>query len=800
MNSASAFSIIGLTLAAAAGTVASIREAAQAQPAISSASAAPDGGLLLHFSADMADRANAQGIVDLSGKVNARIEVAPALVQRGPVKAVRFNGRQDWLTLSPDIARSRPSLPTREMTVSALVSLEHTQDWGSIIGCFQDNGNEEMGWNLGFNRDHFTLSLSSRGTDDGDGRMTTIASTTKIELGRWYHVAGVYDGTTMKLYINGKLEAESSEQSGEILYPRSAPFTIACYKDRNEQHATAGALLDVKLHSVSLDQGELSREVEANAPALAWMPPRDADQKFVAKPYLQFATQTGMTFMWETARPGRGFVEFTETLPFDSRSAMGSPGTMHEIRVEGLKPQTPYFWRARTVADDGTELLSDVLTFQTAVTPDNPFMFVVLGDTQRNPTVIRKLQDFSYTLRPNFQIHVGDVVNDGPDKTEWVNEMFPSSWGLMSRVPMFPCIGNHEEDHAHYYQYFSLPDPESWYTYTFGNAQFFVADTNKAIDPQSQQFKWLDAELTKSRVERLSGEGQPRGHEANQPESRATHQWPEQRDKPLRTRLLPALAIDGVMGNGNLRLADSVRASLEENDRRNRDDRKSRVTDRVDSAPCHPAIKQFTVQKSRERIAEEVRECQDRHRPAILRGSKPMRGHLGEGPPSRGLHRAVDAPRQEVSELARRETEPGCCCDRRDHGTDEDGLGLNKVSPDAEDDLPERVAQRSDGVDEPERGLIDPGRGSLREQRRLGDRVVAPAQVEARVPECEHRKCDDLPARPPCSCRHSPENVPTRPQATDQPRSRLDEAIAGRTGSLGVSSQGAPEYAQSITS
>ena len=500
MDSTSTLSIIGLTLAAAAGTVASIRETAHAQPAVtSSAESSPAGGeTLLHFSAELAERSIDQSVVDHTGKIKARIEGAPALIKHGPVRAVRFNGRHDWLTVSPDIAKTRPSLPTREMTVSALVSLEHTQEWGSIIGCLQDNGDEEMGWNLGFGKDAFTFSLASTGTDDGNGRMATITGKTKIELGRWYHVTGVYDGRTMKLYVNGTLEAESSEQSGDILYPGSAPFTIACYKDRNEQHATGGVLLDVKLRSSALEAATIARELEPRSALLAWAPPIDLDQKEVVKPYLQFATQTGMTFMWEPTKPGRGFVEFTETLPFESKSAVGSPGTMHEIRVEGLKPQTPYFWRARTIADDGTELLSDVLTFQTAVTPDNPFMFVVLGDTQRNPAVIKKLQDFSYTLRPNFQIHVGDVVNDGPDKTEWVNEMLPSSWGLMSRVPMFPCIGNHEEDHAHYYQYFSLPDPESWYTYTFGNAQFFVADTNKAIDLQSPQFKWLDAELAKS--------------------------------------------------------------------------------------------------------------------------------------------------------------------------------------------------------------------------------------------------------------------------------------------------------------
>src|SRR5207244_371535 len=78
---------------------------------------------------------------------------------------------------------------------------------------------------------------------------------------------------------------------------------------------------------------------------------------------------------------------------------------------------------------------------------------------------------------------------------EWVNELFKPSAELLCRVPVFPAIGNHEKNHAHYYKYFSLPAPEYYYRYRYGNADFFVLDTNKKVGPDSDQYKWLAAEL-----------------------------------------------------------------------------------------------------------------------------------------------------------------------------------------------------------------------------------------------------------------------------------------------------------------
>jgi 3',5'-cyclic AMP phosphodiesterase CpdA len=63
-------------------------------------------------------------------------------------------------------------------------------------------------------------------------------------------------------------------------------------------------------------------------------------------------------------------------------------------------------------------------------------------------------------------------------------------------------MGNHEKNHAHYYKYFALPKPEYYYSYKYGNAEFFVLDTNTnrtaSFAPGGEQYVWLDKALASS--------------------------------------------------------------------------------------------------------------------------------------------------------------------------------------------------------------------------------------------------------------------------------------------------------------
>lgn len=219
---------------------------------------------------------------------------------------------------------------------------------------------------------------------------------------------------------------------------------------------------------------------------------------FLIGPYLQFPTRTSITIMWETDRPANSTVAYGLTGQLSSKTTRPERTTMHEVVLSNLQSNTAYFYRVSSSDDAGHTLNSPILTFTTAVDDDSAFTFALIGDTQRNPSVTAKIARLIWDRRPHFVVHLGDVVNDGPDKGQWVHDLFSPCADLFARVAVLPTIGNHEKNHPYYYQYFALPEPKYYYRYHYGNADFFVVDSNKSLAADSEQYRWLDRELARS--------------------------------------------------------------------------------------------------------------------------------------------------------------------------------------------------------------------------------------------------------------------------------------------------------------
>lgn len=396
--------------------------------------------------------------------------------------------------------------PDDSFTVATWCSIHEGTRYGGLIAVHEDNGGFEKGWLLGYDDSHFYVTLSTEKTNDGDGKLVLLRSRQAYQKNAFYHLAATYDGKELSLFVNGKKDNATQAVGGKILYPENPRISVAGYLDQDENHPLSGELISAELyHDVASPKG-IAHQFEHQA---EWAKATPVDLTLhqpltsVIAPYLQFTTTSGTTVMWETSKDAKGTLLWGETAECQHTVEGPDRKKIHEIRIEGLKSGTQYFYRTKSEAI-GTEgpqtLISEVRTFQTDGGPDTPYAFAVISDTQGNPKVSGALAQMAWSHRPNFLLHPGDLVSTGANKEEWVGQFFASMEPLVSRVPLFPVLGNHEQNAAHYYHYMSLPDPEYYYTFTYGNAQFFMVDTNKKCDPGSEQYEWLDQELTRSKA------------------------------------------------------------------------------------------------------------------------------------------------------------------------------------------------------------------------------------------------------------------------------------------------------------
>jgi Icc-related predicted phosphoesterase len=210
-------------------------------------------------------------------------------------------------------------------------------------------------------------------------------------------------------------------------------------------------------------------------------------------PYLQSPTSDSIVIVWETDRPLPGEVIYGRNGVFDQRMVSAADGLRHEVTLSGLEPGAEYgYW----VASNGYPI-SESGGFRTAPTADNAdFTFVAYGDTRTGHDIHRQIADSILTLKPDFAVHVGDLVAQGMDDSEW-DRFFEIEQPLLANVPLFPSPGNHEGNDQRYFQAFVLPGNERWYSFDWGNTRIISLqiDGIMPFGTQSEQVQWLESTL-----------------------------------------------------------------------------------------------------------------------------------------------------------------------------------------------------------------------------------------------------------------------------------------------------------------
>jgi hypothetical protein len=220
----------------------------------------------------------------------------------------------------------------------------------------------------------------------------------------------------------------------------------------------------------------------------------------VRGPYLQLATRSSVTVVWNTDVPAVCSVALE--LPGGSSTAVqGSPGTTCVVTLDGLTPGTRYAYVPRA---DGAPLTQQT-TFSLPEASD-AFSFLVVGDSGSGGAGQLRVRDRMLATPASFALHTGDMIYEDGAAKDFDRKYFVPYRTLLRRLVLWPCLGNHDvvtANGAPWRDAFLTPannadGDEGYYSFDAGNAHFVMVDTNRSTSPGSRQHAFLIQDLAAS--------------------------------------------------------------------------------------------------------------------------------------------------------------------------------------------------------------------------------------------------------------------------------------------------------------
>ncbi|HEX3448664.1 MAG TPA: metallophosphoesterase family protein [Isosphaeraceae bacterium] len=212
------------------------------------------------------------------------------------------------------------------------------------------------------------------------------------------------------------------------------------------------------------------------------------------------------------AFPGSVRVVNGDSTPVEATNLLNDAVTQrHHVVVDGLQPDTVYQY---SLGDGTPGGWGSWETVKTAPDSSRGARFLYLGDAQTGLEGWGRLLKAASHQNPDIDcvLLAGDLVDRGNERTNW-DHFFLRGAGVFDRVPLMPCVGNHEYldmGPRLYRAFFDLPrngptgiDTDLVYQFECGNACMVVLDSTLAVcDPAAarRQANWLDATLTRSKA------------------------------------------------------------------------------------------------------------------------------------------------------------------------------------------------------------------------------------------------------------------------------------------------------------
>jgi Concanavalin A-like lectin/glucanases superfamily/Domain of unknown function (DUF1929)/Bacterial Ig domain/Purple acid Phosphatase, N-terminal domain len=269
--------------------------------------------------------------------------------------ALSFNGASNWVTV-PDTAALRLA---GAMTLEAWVRPAANTGWRTVLMKERPAG---MSYGLyGYDDSGRPPAVYGNygGTDVSAGGGTALA------LNTWSHLAGTYDGTTMRLYVNG-VQVASKARTG-ALTSSTSPLRIGGNAAWGEYFS--GLIDDVRVYNRALSAAEVGTDM--NTPVTPAAP--DTTPPAITAVGATGLSTTGATVIWTTNEAADSQVEYGPTSGYGTSTALNTAKvTSHQTVLSGLAASSTYHYRVRSADAAGNVAYSGDASFSTPAPDSTP--------------------------------------------------------------------------------------------------------------------------------------------------------------------------------------------------------------------------------------------------------------------------------------------------------------------------------------------------------------------------------------------------------------------------------------------
>ena len=178
-------------------------------------------------------------------------------------------------------------------------------------------------------------------------------------------------------------------------------------------------------------------------------------------PSLQCPTRNAITVVWVVGQPAAGFVQYGTDKNHLDQTAYGDvfgQKAYHQrflqIRIEGLQPNTRYFYRTVTRAFrfnnsysfvQGEPVYGEVFSFETPGENKASSTFAVINDTHNNPPLLKAVGDRLRTLNMDYTVWNGDLVGGYDHERVAIDTILrPGGEAFAMEKPILFVPGNHD--------------------------------------------------------------------------------------------------------------------------------------------------------------------------------------------------------------------------------------------------------------------------------------------------------------------------------------------------------------------